>query len=290
VYRPQAGDLTVRKQEQMNQGNISQDFSQIAELVKLICDVKANWMANGYPMCWFRGSNTTYDLMPGQYRPSYQKLYGEDSTFIEFQQRARGFLNRDMNSWELFFLMQHYRIPTRLLDWTENTFVALYFALIEQTKGGDPCVWMFNPLLFNEKNAPQPGPHIIVNPDSSDPDLKYWINAYHPLNFDQNKKTFTDSDGNAADICNPVAMYPPTVDPRIVAQCSVFTLHGSRRDPIDTCCEGHPEGKSNFIRKFIFKGIRQEVLRELQCFGIRRHAIFPDLEGLGLELRERCTI
>ncbi len=241
-------------------------------------------------MCWFRGSNTTYDLIPGQYRASYKKLYGEDSTFIEFQQRARGFLSRDVNSWELFFLMQHYRIPTRLLDWTENAFVALYFALIDQTKNGEPCVWMFNPLLFNERNAPQPGPHIVVNPDSIDPKLNYWVNTYHPLNFDPSKKTFTDSERRTADICNPVAMFPPTIDPRIVAQRSVFTLHGSRRDPIDKCCEGHSERESCFIRKFVFKGIRQEVLRELRCFGISRQAIFPDLEGLGLELRERYTI
>jgi hypothetical protein len=171
----------------MNQGNIDQNFSQITELVKLIGDVKAKWASYGYHMCWFRGSKSNYSLMPGQYRSSYQKLYGEDSTFIEFQQKAKGFLSRDVNSWELFFLMQHYRIPTRLLDWTENAFVALYFALIDQTNSGDPCVWMFNPLLFNEKNAPQPGPHIVVNPGSSDPKLKYWVNAYHPLNFDPKK-------------------------------------------------------------------------------------------------------
>lgn len=272
----------------MEQGNIEEEFSQIAELVKAICDVRAKWAHVGYHMCWFRGSNTTYSLIPGQYR--YRKLYDEDSTFLEFQQRAQGFLSRRVNSWELFFLMQHYRIPTRLLDWTENAFVALYFALIDQsTENGVPCVWMFNPLLFNEKNAPQPGPHIVVNPDSCDPKLGYWINTYHPINFDPKKKTFTDLDGKNAEISNPVAIYPPTVDPRIVAQCSVFTLHGSKRDPIDIFCEGHKEEKIHFIRKFIFKGIRQEALRELQCFGIRRHAIFPDLEGLGLELRERYT-
>ncbi len=274
----------------MNQDNIDQEFSQIPELVKLICDVRANWANNSYHMCWFRGSNSIYNLLPGQYRPSYQKLYGEESTFIEFKQKAKGFLNRDVSDWELFFMMQHYRIPTRLLDWTENAFIAFYFALIDQTKNGDPCVWMFNPLLFNEKNAPQQGSHIFANPDSCDPKLQYWINTYHPLNFDHNKKTFTDSDGNTADIGNPVAMYPPTVDPRIVAQCSVFTLHGLKCDPVDAYCEGHSEAKSNFIRKFVFKGIRHEAMKELQCFGIYRHAIFPDLEGLGLELRERCTI
>jgi hypothetical protein len=274
----------------MCQATTEIEFSQISELVGLICDVKANWMTKGWSMCWFRGSNTNYDIIPGQYRPTFRKLYGEDSTFREFKQKARGFIKRDVNSWELFFLMQHYRIPTRLLDWTENAFVALYFSLNDQTKDGVPCVWMFNPLLFNERNAPFPGPSIFVNPDSIDPKFPEWINAYHPCNFDPKMETFTDSDGKTANITNPVAMYPPTVDPRIVAQRSVFTLHGARRDPIDKCCENNPESKDNFIRKFVFRGLCGSVLRELQCFGISREAIFPDLEGLGLELRGRFTL
>lgn len=264
------------------------EFSQIAELVKLICDVKANWMTKGWSMCWFRGSNTNYDLMPGQYRPTFRKLYDEDSTFREFKQKARGFLKRNVNDWELFFLMQHYRIPTRLLDWTENAFVALYFSLIDQAKDGAPCVWMFNPLLFNERNALSPGPGVYVNPDSIDPKLPDLINVYHPCHFDPQVKILTDSNGEIGN--NPVAMYPPTVDPRIMAQRSVFTLHGARRDPIDKCCENHLESKDNFIRKFVFKGVWGSVLQELKCFGISREAIFPDLEGLGLELRGRFTL
>ncbi len=270
----------------MDANNIDKNFSQINELVELICDVRAKWASNSYSMCWFRGSNTTYDLMSGQYRSAYQKQkpYDEDSTFFAFRQKARGFLNRDVNNWELFFLMQHYRVPTRLLDWTLNAFVALYFALIDQTPNGDPCVWMFNPCLFNEWNTPSKESHIVVNPGSEDPKSSY-VNTYHPLYFkdETSKKPKGKNPGNR----NPIAMYPPTIDPRIIAQSSVFTLHGSRQDPIDRFCEGHRDKKTAFICKFVFKkGDRHEVLRELCCFGISRHTIFPDLEGLGLEFRE----
>lgn len=270
--------------------DISREFRQLAELVKHVCDVEANWITQGWNTCWFRGANTAFSLLPGQYRSTYKRLHSEKSTFLEFRLKARGFLQKELNDWEIFFLMQHYRLPTRLLDWTENCFVALYFALTDLTSEGDPCVWCFNPQLFNEHKTPSHKLSLVVMPESTDPKLKYWSNVFHPLNFDPDQKTFTDSNGRTGNIENPVAAYPPTIDPRIVAQRSVFTLHGSRRDPIDNCCEGNKKPKSNFIRQFVFKGIRQEILRELHCFGISRQAIFPDLEGLGLELREKLTI
>ena len=40
-------------------------------------------------------------------------------------------------------LAQHYGVPTRLLDWTENALIALYFAC-ESNKNCDAVVWMLH--------------------------------------------------------------------------------------------------------------------------------------------------
>lgn len=47
--------------------------------------------------------------------------------------------------------MQHYGAPTRLMDWSENTLVALLLEnLTEKEKNSDPAVWFLNPIKLNE--------------------------------------------------------------------------------------------------------------------------------------------
>lgn len=70
-----------------------------------------------------------------------------------FKQRAVPFLPRLPNTeWEWLSLAQHHGLPTRLLDWTRNALVALYFA-IEEDFSGDSVVYAYR---YDELLKPPP--------------------------------------------------------------------------------------------------------------------------------------
>ena len=83
----------------------------------------------------FRGqSDKDYKLVPsiGRKNPdgSYlYNIYDEEKIFLEFKKRYHSYTdNRPTTDADLLFLAQHHELPTRLLDWSYNPLIALYFA------------------------------------------------------------------------------------------------------------------------------------------------------------------
>jgi len=98
---------------------------------------------------WWRGhADASWRLVPGVHRADHGPFY-EANIATKFAQRAP---TRHPNtppegalaSW--LFLMQHYGLPTRLLDWTESPLLATYFAVSEEGHATeDGALWALDP-------------------------------------------------------------------------------------------------------------------------------------------------
>lgn len=101
-----------------------------------------------YDLLLFRGQSCDKPLLPkiARLKESVTDLREfEKNIFSEFKRKCLPYLKTIItNDWDLLALSQHYRLPTRLLDWTENPLTALWFACVKDIPENEHgVVWMF---------------------------------------------------------------------------------------------------------------------------------------------------
>lgn len=213
---------------------------------------------------WWRGqasSGKDQTLIPSIYRRKDGE-FDEQNFTNTFRRRALSRHSKcpqsgDNTGW--LFLMQHYGLPTRLLDWSESILVATYFSV--NSKPNEPGVlWALAPFSLNENQFDK---RMIFEPDGV-PVQPFFKHAFMP---------------EAKKYLKIAAILPKEIDPRLMAQFSVFTIHGYNK-PLESLPD-----REKFLMKF---EIPVEFKRDLKQFlwdiGIREANIFPDLEHLAKEM------
>lgn len=230
---------------------------------------------------WYRGCREArHSLLPGLYRhPSITVV--DDLLDVErdllgwFAIRSLPYLTRDCRtSWDRLFLMQHYRVPTRLLDWTESPFTALYFAVRGTTPDptGDAVVWTLAPTEWNAKVFARTGlPRTLMSPGDADPDGL--LEGYSP-------------DKKVPSVL-PAAIHGAHNNPRIVAQRGTFVIFGRDPRPMEQIYTTGDFPADVLSKVVIPTAKRASMLKSLSAIGVTDSLVFPDLEGLAREARQR---
>jgi hypothetical protein len=241
--------------------------------------------AKGANPLWFRGAGKiTYKLLPGLYRHAKKKTAAEIAilerdTMIRFRQRSIPFSDKSLvDDWDALFFMQHYRVPTRLLDWTENPFIAFYFSVMSAKfamgKGDvlnfkdDAAVWVLDPVRWNRhalSHQSYDGGILVTK----DPEIK----GYQPA------PSFSKMNNHA------VALYGAHNSPRIVAQRGVFTVFGQNLAAMDDAYDSASFPNGSLQKIILDKSLLPALRKSILSYGITESVIYPDLDGLAAEMR-----
>jgi len=111
-------------------------------------------------LLWRGQADSTWPLTPGLQRDRAPDSVRETerTMFRRFTEAAPYLLpSVPTNEWDQLSMAQHFGLQTRLLDWTVNSSVALWFALASHGQA-DAAVWAFRPGSTNlnerEKRSP----------------------------------------------------------------------------------------------------------------------------------------
>ena len=211
---------------------------------------------------FYRGhSHAAHRLVPSLLRIAVEPDT-ELNIFHECFARAHHMLSGKASSWEALALLQHYGVPTRLLDWTESFAIALFFAI--SAPDPEPHLWITNAFRLNKAAGAQGSPRIfVIGLDEVPEYLQCFAHQDRQCMWPYRK---------------PLFVQVPWTSDRVRAQAGFFTIH-SDPAPLEEVCPKH-------VRKVAVPPEALEGARKyLELTGISEHTIFPDFVGLAQFLK-----
>jgi hypothetical protein len=249
--------------------NNGEKVTSIVEYQKIVNSIIHNWGIDRFTINpWFRGqSDTNWDLIPRIYRSKNTHNNYEREMTRDFQLFSPQYISHLPNNMlEWLFIMQHHGLATRLLDWTESSLVALYFAVDNFSHQNDSSVWILNPWSLNQGVLDKHSIPIYTN----DLCQKYVIDIEKIKQREVEAKY-------------PIAIRPKKNSSRIVAQKGMFTIHGKSDVPINLL-QPCLSSKLQIHKIEINKDSKLKIKKELYFSGITDSVLFPEIDGISRDL------
>lgn len=218
---------------------------------------------SGGPEFIFRGvSDKNHKLVPSLGRDTEDNTGGNISTveydlINEFKRLSAPVLseeNTPKTEFDWLFLSQHYGLPTRLLDWSTNPLVALYFA-VEKDDGIDGGVYAVK--------------HAVTD--------QYNIFDYKTANYTKEEnKELSSIFAIQPHQGEVIFVRPKYSDQRYLNQRSVFSCPANPFKPLELDSIQFLELKGEW---------KAELRRRLRTMGISTSHIYPGLSGIASEIK-----
>jgi hypothetical protein len=253
---------------------------------------------------YFRGhSNSDYALVSTLDRFGNDE-YGQNEKLLirQFKKSALNFLKSNQlptTAFEWLALMQHYGVPTRLLDLTTSPYIALYFAVCDFENKNDAAVWRINPSLLHEGS--------IIKLQSTDFPYKLSMHGFHQpelLSEEYFVETFLSG---KYEVC--FILEPEKAEQRLYQQQGAFLVSSGRGvttdnilaevmfELIDKKSYKYGGGKEkgfwdwNIVKVIIPSKIKKQLFLQLLDMNINSSTLFPDLSGAAKYVTEfvKCS-
>jgi hypothetical protein len=200
----------------------------------------------------FRGQTIDHPLIPKICRLKAKgELLSIERLLLHEFKRTNPLLieaHRPMDDWDYLTLGQHFGLPTRLLDWSNNALTALWFATAENFDSRETTVSAYAVVW-------------ILMAEAKDFDLN--ISNSEPFNVTETK-----------------IFRPRIIKQRINNQSGVFSIHSTDELLQMRYMNEIDSFNAKLIKVKIPSDAVQEINKDLDTLGVNAFSIFPELEGL----------
>lgn len=239
---------------------------------------------------FYRGhANLMWDPIPSIYRNNWYK--SEHKMFREIIIRNSEEFQNTKSTFEKLTIMQHYGLPTRLLDITKNPLVALYFACCDKLQIQNPGeILIFFPDEKLIKYYDSDTVSMLSNLSKCERDLETNMNKHDfnnsyfqglkLLHLIKEEKPYFLNEMNPSDFNSALIVKPIHNNARIKKQFGYFFLFGIQ-NTIDKPAEINSLYKVGSLRMryFIDENDKLQILNDLESLGITSETLFPEIEN-----------